>query len=189
MSFYLRLLACSSLLTISIGLAGCNTGSPTEPTSTNPPTGPTSTNPPIPATPPASPTVPNGTSHPTEQTQCVEFTNAYRATLQLPPYSRGSALDTFATAAAQNDGQSHISHQHFYATNGGGFSSAENMITWWPLAQHHTIEQILRTGLAQMWAEGPGAGHYENMRSTRYRTMGCGIYVNNGEVTVAQEFR
>ena len=180
MSFYLRPLACVSLLTISIGLAGCSTGSPTEPTSTSPPTA---------ATPPASPTVPNGTSHPAEQTQCVEFTNAYRATLQLPAYPRASALDTFATAAAQNDGQSHMAHQHFYATNGGGVSSAENMIPWWPLAQHHTIEQILRTGLAQMWAEGPGSGHYENMRSTRYRTMGCGIYVNNGEVTVALEFR
>ena len=189
MSFHWRPLVGISLLTISIGLAGCNTGSPTEPTSTNPPVQPTGTNPPAAATPPASPTVPNGTSHPAEQALCVEFTNAYRATLQLPPYSRASALETFAMAAAQNDGQSHIAHQHFYATNGGGISLAENIIPWWPLAPYRTIEQILRTGLAQMWAEGPGNGHYENMRSTRYRTMGCGIYLNNGEVTVALEFR
>jgi uncharacterized protein YkwD len=184
-----RPLVVASLLTISIGLAGCNAGSPTEPTSTNPPTEPTNTNPPTAATSPAAPTVPNGTSHPAEQAQCVAFTNAYRATLQLPPYSRASALDTFATAAAQNDGQSHMAHQYFYATNGGGFSHSENMIPWWPLDQYRTIEQILRTGIAQMWAEGPGGGHYENMRSTSYRTMGCGIHVNNGEVTVAQEFR
>jgi len=189
MCFHWRRFAGISLLAIALGLAGCNTDSPTEPTSTNPPTAPTSTNTPTAATPPASPTVPNGTSHPAEQAQCVEVTNAYRATLKLPAYSRASALDTFAMAAAQNDGQSHLAHQHFYATSGGGFSLAENMIPWWPLGQYDTLEQILRTGLAQMWAEGPGSGHYENMRSTRYRTMGCGIYVNNGEVTVAQEFR
>jgi hypothetical protein len=40
-----------------------------------------------------------------------------------------------------------------------------------------------------MWAEGPGGGHYDNMASSRYTRLGCGIYVSPGEaVWVVQDF-
>ena len=39
-----------------------------------------------------------------------------------------------------------------------------------------------------MWAEGPGGGHFENMRGP-YKELGCGVFVNGPEITYAQEFR
>ncbi len=43
-------------------------------------------------------------------------------------------------------------------------------------------------GLAGMWAEGPGGGHYENMRGP-YTEVGCGVFVNGVDITVVQDFR
>lgn len=120
---------------------------------------------------------------------CVEFHNTYRATVGARALTRSTRLEAFGAAAAESDARSRVAHAHFRATSGGGVSLAENMIPWWPLAQHRTIEQVMRTGFAAMWHEGPGGGHHENMRSARWSEIGCGIYVGNGEVTVAVEFR
>jgi hypothetical protein len=41
-----------------------------------------------------------------------------------------------------------------------------------------------------MWGEGPGGGHYENMRRTTWRKVACAVYIAaNGEVTAIQNFR
>lgn len=40
-----------------------------------------------------------------------------------------------------------------------------------------------------MWAEGPGGGQYENKGNARYTQVGCGVFINAGEITVVQEFR
>jgi hypothetical protein len=47
---------------------------------------------------------------------------------------------------------------------------------------------VIEQGLAMMWAEGPGGGHFENMRG-RYVEVGCGVFVNGSEITVVQNFR
>jgi hypothetical protein len=46
---------------------------------------------------------------------------------------------------------------------------------------------VIQQGLAMMWAEGPGGGHYENMRGS-YTQLGCGVFVNGNEITVVQDF-
>ena len=51
-----------------------------------------------------------------------------------------------------------------------------------------SVRAIVRQGLSQMWAEGPGGSHYENMKGA-YTEMGCGIFISNGEVTVSQDFK
>jgi hypothetical protein len=50
------------------------------------------------------------------------------------------------------------------------------------------VRAIVKQGLAQMWAEGPGGSHYENMKGN-YTEMGCGIFLSNDEVTVSQDFK
>jgi hypothetical protein len=44
--------------------------------------------------------------------------------------------------------------------------------------------------LKAMWKEGPGGGHYDNMRNTKYTKVACGFSVlPNGDVWAVQNFR
>ena len=122
-------------------------------------------------------------------TACVDQTNALRASVGDPPLKRSSRIEQFSTEAAQVDGEAHQAHKHFIATNGGhGTALAENVIPWWKVSDHGSIQNIVRKGITLMWEEGPSGYHYVNMRG-RYSEMGCGIAVLNGEVTVSQDFR
>ena len=120
-----------------------------------------------------------------ELTFCVNETNRYRATQGLSALARSGALEAYAAAGAQEDGLAHAPHQHFRSTNGGGLARAENEIPWWSATSVHAV---IQQGLAMMWAEGPGGGHYENMRGP-YTQLGCGVFVNGNEITVVQNFR
>jgi hypothetical protein len=40
-----------------------------------------------------------------------------------------------------------------------------------------------------MWAEGPGGGHYENMRSTRFTSVACGFGQPTNGGWAVQNFR
>ena len=133
---------------------------------------------------PSNPVQPSGNLE-AELTFCVNETNGYRATQGLSALTRSSALETYAAAGAQEDGLAHAPHQHFRSTNGGGLARAENEIPWWSATSVHAV---IQQGLAMMWAEGPGGGHYENMRGP-YTQLGCGVFVNGNEITVVQNFR
>jgi uncharacterized protein YkwD len=138
---------------------------------------------------PASPSPPTSSSaSPTLEADlvfCVTETNQYRATLGLAPLTRSGALEAYAAVGAREDGLAHVGHQHFRATNGGGIARAENEIPWWGGSSVH---RVIEQGLSLMWAEGPGGGHFENMRGP-YREVGCGVFVNGGEITVVQNLR
>ena len=122
-------------------------------------------------------------------TACVDQVNALRASVGDPPLTRSDRIDAFSAEAAKVDGEAHQAHKHFLATNGGhGTALAENVIPWWKLSDYGSIQTVVRKGLTMMWEEGPGGDHYVNMRG-KYREMGCGIAVLNGEVTVSQDFR
>ena len=127
----------------------------------------------------------NPTNFESELTFCVTETNRYRTTLGLSPLTRSRSLEAYAAAGAQEDGLAHVAHQHFRSTNGGGVAFAENEIPWWSSG---SVQAVTQQGLAMMWAEGPGGGHYENMRGP-YSQLGCGVFVNGGEITVVQDFR
>jgi uncharacterized protein YkwD len=123
-----------------------------------------------------------------ELQRCVELVNHYRATIKRTPLTRSAALEAFAAKAAANDGVAHVGHQYFRRTRGGGVSFAENSIPWWPMASVGGVRGALEQGLQMMWDEGPSGGHYRNMVARRSE-IGCGIFVNGGEVTIVQEFR
>jgi uncharacterized protein YkwD len=122
---------------------------------------------------------------------CVDDINSYRATINVPAYTRASDLETFAAAGAESDSQTGEAHGHFIATNGGnGVAFAENEIPGWPLAQYGSLTAIMDQGMQMMWAEGPGGGHYDNMASTQYTLAGCGIYTtSDGSVWITTDFR
>ncbi len=117
-------------------------------------------------------------------TFCVTETNRYRATQGLSALTRSTALEAYTAAGARQDGLAHAAHQHFVTTSGGGIALAENELPWWSATSVHAV---IQQGLAGMWAEGPGGGHYENMRGS-YTKLGCGVFVNGNEITVVQDF-
>ncbi len=44
--------------------------------------------------------------------------------------------------------------------------------------------------LKAMWAEGPGGGHYENMKNAKYTQVACGFYTSGaGKVWAVQNFK
>jgi uncharacterized protein YkwD len=120
---------------------------------------------------------------------CIDETNRLRATIGKLPLSRSAMLDGYAAIAARDDAASGVAHTHSRATNfGNGTSRAENEVLRWSLAYFHTVRAIVERGLREMWKEGRGGGHYDNMTGN-YRKIGCGIFVRGDDVTVVQEFR
>jgi hypothetical protein len=124
-----------------------------------------------------------------ESAFCVQEINRLRGTVGASPLARTGPLEEFANEAARVDTQEGVPHTHFRRTNGGnGTARAENTIPWWNMDRHGSVRSVIRAGLEQMWAQGPGGVHFENLRGN-YTEVGCGIFVTNGEVTVSQDFR
>lgn len=124
----------------------------------------------------------------TDLEYCVAQTNEYRASIGRPALSRSSALEAYAAAAAPHDSAARAAHRYFRKTDGGGVAYAENQIPWWPLPRYGSVHEVIRSGMAMMWAEGRGGGHYDNIAGS-YTEVGCGIFVSGGQVTVVQAFR
>jgi hypothetical protein len=120
---------------------------------------------------------------------CVSEINRLRASIGAAPLARTDRLENFAAEAARVDTEEGVPHTHFRRTNGGnGTAFAENTIPWWKVSSHGTVRNVIREGLTQMWSQGPGGTHFENMRGN-YSEVGCGVFIANGEVTVSQDFR
>ena len=119
---------------------------------------------------------------------CVAETNQYRASIGRPALIRSVALEAYAATAAPYDRAARAAHRYFRKTNGGGVAFAENQIPGWPLPQFGSVREIIRSGLAMMWAEGRGGGHYDNLAGS-YTQVGCGVFVHGNLVTVVQAFR
>jgi hypothetical protein len=119
---------------------------------------------------------------------CVVETNQYRASIGRPALTRSVELEAYAAAAAPHDTKARKAHHYFRKTSGGGVAFAENQIPAWPLPRFGSVREIIRSGLAMMWAEGRGGGHYDNLAG-RYTQVGCGVFVQNDRVTVVQAFR
>lgn len=106
------------------------------------------------------------------------------------PLARDSALEAFADQGAQEDSAQKAAHYHFiHLENGTAY--AENEIPgWlgWSLSQHKDVNGVIKAGLAVMWAEGPGGGHYDNIIGSSTK-LGCGVSVTGDAVTVVQDFK
>jgi uncharacterized protein YkwD len=120
---------------------------------------------------------------------CVQRMNTLRASKGLAPFGRDATLERYAAAAARTDGLAHTPHRHARETrHGNGVARAENEILWWSLDGYGSVEAIIEGGLDDMWRQGAGGAHYDNLVGP-YKQAGCGIFVNRDEVTVVQAFR
>jgi len=118
---------------------------------------------------------------------CADRVNAYRNSVGRPALTRSPQLESIAAAAAKNDELSHVPHQYFVSTNGGGLAMAENEFAVL-LTEVRTVSNGIDFGMTNLWGEGPSGPHYQNIVGP-YTQVGCGAYVNGNEVTVATDFR
>ena len=138
---------------------------------------------------PASGSSGDAAAYSAELSTCIQVTNSYRAGVGKVALTRAPALDQYAAAAARTDGTVKIAHHHARTTNlGNGTSKAENAILWWSLRYYGTVESVVRRGLEDMWRQGAGGTHYQNIVGG-FTETGCGIFVDGDEVTVVQAFR
>lgn len=137
-----------------------------------------------------SPSATDTAAYAEEKRLCLDTINAYRATLGLAPVVRSASLEAFADQGARYDSDRDKAHAHFSTFSKGAVpSDAENAIPGWPLKSYKTVARIVGEGAKMMWAEGPGGGHYENIKGS-HTAVGCGIYVNQaGGVWVIHDFK
>lgn len=120
------------------------------------------------------------------RTRCVDRINAYRATLDLPPYERWRSGESCADGEARHDSRTGIAHDAFPRCG----ERAQNECPDWS-----SLEDVVTRCLEMMWNEGPGEpfsehGHYINMSSTSYTEVACGFYeTSSGSVWAIQNFR
>jgi uncharacterized protein YkwD len=125
-----------------------------------------------------------------EKKVCLDTLNALRATLGLKPVTWSKSLEAFADQGARYDSERNAAHEHFKAFSTRAVpSDAENAIPGWPLKNYKTVGAVVVQGAKMMWDEGPGGGHYENIKGA-HTEVGCGIYVNPaGGVWVIHDFK
>ncbi len=125
-----------------------------------------------------------------EKKLCLDTINAYRAKVGLGPLAWSRSLEAFADQGARYDSERDAAHGHFSAFSKGAVpSDAENAVPGWPLKSYRTVAAVVAEGAKMMWAEGPGGGHYENIKG-RHSQVGCGIYVTSaGDVWVLHDFK
>ena len=85
----------------------------------------------------------------------------------------------------QHDANAGVAHLFFSSNNGGGVSMAETELL---LRRNYAVRDVIRKGLAAMWAAGPSGEHYDILAGP-YSEVGCGFFVNGSEVSSAQDFR
>jgi hypothetical protein len=113
---------------------------------------------------------------------CVDEINRYRATLGLGPLERASDREACANGQVAADASS----GHWHGRFGACGDAAQNECNASPTPAADMIKGCLHG----MWSEGPGGGHYENMKSASATKVWCGFYTTpNGDVWSVQDFR
>jgi hypothetical protein len=137
------------------------------------------------ALPSPAPSAVDTTSLPANLQFCTDEINRYRASVGRPPLTRSASLESFASQAVQHDATAGVPHLFFSTNNGGGVSMAETELLRW---RNYAVRDVIRKGLAEMWAAGPSGEHYDILAGP-YSEVGCGFFVNGSEVSSAQDFR
>ncbi len=116
-------------------------------------------------------TPPAGSSFDTLRNSCLDSINAYRRQVGAPPLTQRTDKGSCVDQQSAQDGASGRAHGSF----GSCGESAQNECPGWGGDPGSSQQACLK----MMWAEGPGGGHYENMKNPAYRQVACG-YANTG---------
>ena len=159
---------------------GANAGAPSPP----PPSRPPVLVAPVPAPPVVrAPTANPGDPFAAARDRCVQLTNMYRARVGAPPVARDPATEGCVDRQAAADARRSAAHANFGQCN----EFAQNTCPNYPGA---TVDEVMTRCFEQMFAEGPGGGHYDNMTSRRYTQVFCGFAdLGGGTFWVNQDFR
>ena len=143
-----------------------------------PPTpGPTPTQPP-PFTPPPSSSDPFAAA----RQSCVDRINQYRARVRMGPLARDASTEGCDDEESRLDSSSNRAHGSF----GKCGERAQNACPNYPGA---SVEDVLNKCLQQMFDEGPGGGHFDNMTSSKYSRASCGFQaMPGGRIWTVQNF-
>lgn len=107
----------------------------------------------------------------------------YRARVGAPPVARDSATEGCVDRQAAADARRSTAHANF----GQCSEFAQNTCPNYPGAN---VDEVMTRCFEQMFAEGPGGGHYDNMTSRRYSQVFCGFAdLGGGTFWVNQDFR
>jgi hypothetical protein len=144
-----------------------------------PPTpGPTPTQPPAPPAPPPSSADPFAAA----RQSCVDRINQYRARVRMGPLARDASTESCDDEESRLDARSNRAHGSF----GKCGERAQNACPNYPGA---SVEDVLTKCLQQMFDEGPGGGHYDNMTSSKYSRASCGfVALGGGRIWTVQNF-
>jgi uncharacterized protein YkwD len=125
--------------------------------------------------------------------------NAYRADAGTAPLALDDALGKFALAGSTELSQDHVPHGHFVsASNDGtlfsqGFSgaAAENEgdpdgdpFDGTTTGESADIDSIVK----DMFDEGPGGGHHDNMLDPKSTRLGVGLVISGGKLYFTNDF-
>jgi hypothetical protein len=157
--------------------AGGNAPPPAPPVPPPAPPGPT------PSFPPPTPPAPNaGDPFGRARQICVDRINSYRARLSRAPVARDPSGEPCADEQSRLDGRSNTAHGTF----GRCQERAQNACPNYP----GPLEESLVRCLDQMFAEGPGGGHYENIINAKYTRAFCGFeMMSGGRIWMIQDFK
>jgi uncharacterized protein YkwD len=139
-----------------------------------------------------STTAPNPAPSPDAyEQQLLGLINASRASAGLRPYTFSSAQSSGNANCVGSYGHSvhmqqvgYISHDQF----------PQDICIPWSAAGENvgeasgTESQVIQTLHRQMMNEGPSGGHYQNIMSTQFTTIGIGLYYVNGVLWLTEDF-
>jgi hypothetical protein len=112
---------------------------------------------------------------------CVDTINQYRATVSAAPLARWQDAEPCASSQAKSDSETGKFHGAFTLCG----EHAQDECPGWS----GSYEQVVKDCLAAMWGEGPGGGHYENMKGGSSR-VACGFFrTRTGAVWAVQDFQ
>lgn len=144
--------------------------------------GPTPTQPPPFPVPPPAPPGPSSDPFAAARQTCVDRINQYRARVRVGPIARDASTEPCDDEESRLDSSANRAHGSF----GKCGERAQNACPNYPGA---SVEDVLTKCLQQMFDEGPGGGHYDNMTSTKYSRASCGfIPVGGGRIWTVQNF-
>ena len=131
--------------------------------------------------------LPSGTGGPDMfQQQLLNLINTSRAGGGLPPYTFSAVMSNGTGSCVGSVGHSAhmaqdqmLNHDQFPADVCLPWSSAGENAGYWPAPEAQAIINIHNS----MIAEGPSGGHYQNIMSPSFTTVGLGIVVDQFGVT------
>jgi len=113
---------------------------------------------------------------------CVATINDFRLSLGLAPYARWTETESCADGEATTDASTNRPH--------GAFGKCQEFGQNECPGRPGPAEKMIPECLKDMWGEGPGGGHYEQMASKKYTKVACGFgTAANGEIWALQNFR